>query len=79
MQRCITHFTRVGQQVVDRARHDHTIAADVTAGDIAYQLMGLIRVAQLRPDGVPGAGTRHVELALRGLITPDGAGHRPRR
>lgn len=71
VQRCIAHLTRVGQDVVDRARHDHTIAADVTASDIAYQLMGLTRVAQLLPDASPSTVTRHVELGLRGLIASD--------
>lgn len=72
VQRCIVHLTRVGQNAVDRARHDHSIAPDVTAGDIAYQLMGLARVAQLLPAS-PRAVTRHVELAMRGLIASDAA------
>ncbi|SBV30029.1 transcriptional regulator, TetR family [Micromonospora krabiensis] len=71
VQRCIAHLTRVGQDAVDRARHDHTLAADVTASDIAYQLMGLTRVAQLLPDAAPGTVSRHVELAIRGLIASD--------
>ncbi|MFC0529889.1 TetR/AcrR family transcriptional regulator [Phytohabitans kaempferiae] len=71
VQRCIAHLTRVGQDAVDRARHDHSLAADVTASDIAYQLMGLARVAQLLPDPSPSTVTRHVELALRGLIASD--------
>lgn len=73
VQRCIAHLTRVGQDAVDRARHDHTLAADVTASDIAYQLMGLTRVAQLLPESSPSAVTRYVELALRGLIASDSA------
>lgn len=59
--RCVAHLTRLGQEAVDRA--DGTLAADVTATDIAYQLLGLIRVAQL----APATAERHVELTLRGL------------
>jgi AcrR family transcriptional regulator len=59
--RCVAHLTRLGQEAVDRA--DGTLAADVTASEIAYQLLGLIRVAQLAPADVG----RHVELTLRGL------------
>ncbi|SDH83736.1 regulatory protein, tetR family [Sinosporangium album] len=70
LQRCITHLTRIGQDAVDRARHDHTLAAHVTASDIAYQLLGLTRVAQLLPD-TRSTVTRHVEFALRGLMASD--------
>lgn len=68
VQRCMAHLTRVGQDAVDRARDDRTLAADVTASDIAYQLVGLARVAQLLPDSSPSTVTRQVELALRGLL-----------
>ena len=64
LARCVAHLTRLGQEAVDRA--DHTLAPDVTADDIAYQLLGLIRVAQLRA-GDPRAVERHVHLTLRGL------------
>jgi AcrR family transcriptional regulator len=64
LERCVAHLTAIGQEAVDRA--DGTLAEDVTAEDVAYQLLGLIRVAQLRSDD-PGAVTRHVELTLRGL------------
>jgi AcrR family transcriptional regulator len=64
LARCVAHLTRLGQEAVDRA--DHTLAPDVTADDIAYQLLGLIRVAQLRA-GDPHAVERHVHLTLRGL------------
>lgn len=67
LERCLTHLTGVGQDAVDRARDDHTLAADVTADDIAYQLLGLIRIAQLRQGTEAGGVTRHVNLALRGL------------
>jgi AcrR family transcriptional regulator len=59
--RCVAHLTRLGQEAVDRA--DGTLAEDVTASEIAYQLLGLVRVAQL----APGAVERHVSLMLRGL------------
>jgi AcrR family transcriptional regulator len=62
MARCVAHLTRLGQSAIDR--EDGTLADDVTASDIAYQLLGLIRVAQLAG---PGAIERHVELTLRGL------------
>ncbi|WP_254715355.1 TetR/AcrR family transcriptional regulator [Actinomadura sp. NAK00032] len=67
LQRCVAHLTRVGQEAVDRSRTDHTLAADVTARDIAYQLLGLVRIAPLIPDSEPDAIAHHVELALRGL------------
>ena len=66
LERCVAHLTRIGREAVDRASSDHTLAADVTAEDIAYQLLGLVRVAQPRADD-PRAVTRHVELTLRGL------------
>jgi AcrR family transcriptional regulator len=59
--RCVAHLTRLGQSAIDR--DDGTLAEDVTASDIAYQLLGLIRVAQLAPTAVE----RHVSLTLRGL------------
>ncbi|MGW5411207.1 TetR/AcrR family transcriptional regulator [Actinomadura geliboluensis] len=67
LRRCIEHLTRVGQEAVDRSRTDHTLAPDVTARDIAYQLLGLVRIAPLIPDSEPDAVGHHVELALRGL------------
>ena len=60
--RCVAHLTRLGQEAVGRA--DHTLAHDVTAEDIAYQLLGLVRVVQLAG---PEAVDRQVELTLRGL------------
>ncbi len=68
LERCVAHLTRLGQEAVDRAGRDHTLAADVTADDIAYQLLGLVRVAQLRADD-PRAVARHVDLTLRGLAS----------
>jgi len=65
LDRCLAHLTGVGQEAVDRSRTDHTLAADVTAHDIAYQLLGLIRIAQVLPD--PSLAGHQVELALRAL------------
>ncbi|MFI5717253.1 TetR/AcrR family transcriptional regulator [Nocardia sp. NPDC051750] len=65
LERCLVHLTEIGQEAVRRARADHTLAPDVTAGDIAYQLLGLIRIAQLVPD--TRARAHHIELVLRGL------------
>ncbi|MFC3996805.1 TetR/AcrR family transcriptional regulator [Nocardiopsis sediminis] len=67
LQRCVAHLTEVGQAAVDRSRTDRTLATDVTAADIAYQLLGLIRIAQLIPGSDPGTVDHQVELALRGL------------
>ncbi|MGI5171158.1 TetR/AcrR family transcriptional regulator [Spirillospora sp. CA-253888] len=67
LARCLAHLTRIGQEAVDRSRVDHSLAADVTASDIAYQLLGLIRIAQLIPGAEPDAIGHQVDLALRGL------------
>lgn len=67
LARCVAHLMRVGQDAVERARDDHTLAADITACDIAHQLLGLVRIAQLRQEPDAGDMTRPVELALRGL------------
>ncbi|NKY58008.1 TetR/AcrR family transcriptional regulator [Nocardia flavorosea] len=67
LERCLEHLTELGREAVDRARTDHTLAPDVTAADIAYQLLGLIRIAQLIPASGPDALTHHVDLVLRGL------------
>ncbi|WP_129837730.1 helix-turn-helix domain-containing protein [Streptomyces sp. RFCAC02] len=65
LERCLAHLRAVGRQAVERSATDRTLAADVTADDIAYQLLGLVRVAQLVP--APGARAHQVDLALRGL------------
>ncbi|QIZ36264.1 TetR/AcrR family transcriptional regulator [Saccharopolyspora sp. ASAGF58] len=67
LERCLSHLTKIGQQAVDRARTDHTLGTDVTAHDIAYQLLGLIRIAQLIPDPEPSVIGHQVDLALRSL------------
>jgi AcrR family transcriptional regulator len=65
LERCLDHLRSVGREAVDRSAIDRTLAPDVTADDIAYQLLGLIRIAQIVP--APGTIDHHVELALRGL------------
>jgi AcrR family transcriptional regulator len=65
LERCLDHLRSVGREAVDRSAIDRTLAPDVTADDIAYQLLGLIRIAQIVPE--PGMIDHHVELALRGL------------
>ncbi|MYY13366.1 TetR family transcriptional regulator [Streptomyces sp. SID4919] len=67
LERCLAHLTKIGQDAVDRSRTDRTLAPDVTPEDIAYQLLGLIRIVQLMPDGGPGSIDHQVELALRAL------------
>jgi AcrR family transcriptional regulator len=67
LERCLSHLTRIGQEAVDRSQTDHTLATDVTAEDIAYQLLGLVRIAQLIPDSEPNTIGHQVDLALRGL------------
>jgi AcrR family transcriptional regulator len=71
LARCLAHLTGVGQEAVDRARTDHTLAADVTAHDVAYQLLGLIRIAQVLPDS--SLVDHQVELALRALAVRSGS------
>ncbi|MBF6348389.1 TetR family transcriptional regulator [Nocardia flavorosea] len=67
LERCLAHLTDIGREAVHRARTDHTLAPDITAADIAYQLLGLIRIAQLIPDADRNALAHHVDLVLRGL------------
>ncbi|MES0837330.1 TetR/AcrR family transcriptional regulator [Nocardiopsis tropica] len=67
LERCLAHLTGIGQEAVDRSRADRTLAPDVTASDIAYQFLGLVRITQLVPGGEPSAIERQVELTLRGL------------
>lgn len=67
LQRCLAHLITIGQQAVDRSRTDHSLAGDVSAEDIAYQLLGLIRIAQLIPGAEPDALAHQTELALRAV------------
>lgn len=67
LARCLGHLRAVGDAAVERATRDRTLAADVTADDIAYTVLGLVRIAQLTTGPEPVTLGRHVELALRGL------------
>ncbi|MHC9043215.1 TetR/AcrR family transcriptional regulator [Microbacterium saperdae] len=67
LQRCLSHLRSIGLDAVERSAVDHTLATDVTADDIAHQLLGLIRIAQLIPEDTPNAIDHHVKLAVRGL------------
>lgn len=67
LERCLAHLTEIGREAVHRARTDHSLAPDVTATDIAYQLLGLIRIAQLVPASDTRTLAHHVDLVLRGL------------
>lgn len=67
LERCLTHLRSVGREAVERSGADRTLAADVTADDIAFQLLGLIRIAQLIPGSGRDALEHQVDLALRAL------------
>ncbi|GLZ06172.1 hypothetical protein Acsp03_36380 [Actinomadura sp. NBRC 104412] len=67
LERCLAHLTTVGREAIERSANDRTLAPDVTAEDIAYQLLGLIRIVQLIPEPAPGTIEHQVDLALRGL------------
>lgn len=69
LERCLDHLRAVGREAVERSGTDGTLAPDVTADDIAYQLLGLIRIAQLVPGPEPGTIKHQIELVLRGLAT----------
>ncbi|MGI5217750.1 TetR/AcrR family transcriptional regulator [Nocardia sp. CA-290969] len=71
LERCLAHLTEIGHEAVRRARTDHTLAPDITAGDIAYQLLGLLRIAQLIPGADTQARAHHIDLVLRGLAAAD--------
>ncbi len=67
LERCLAHLTEIGHEAVRRARTDHTLGPDITAGDIAYQLLGLLRIVQLIPSTDTEARAHHIDLVLRGL------------
>lgn len=67
LERCLAHLRTVGREAIERSATDRTLAPDVTADDIAYQLLGLIRIVQLISQPAPGTIEHQVELALRGL------------
>ncbi|GAA0928484.1 helix-turn-helix domain-containing protein [Nonomuraea longicatena] len=69
LERCLEHLRTVGREALERSATDHTLAPDVTADDLAYQLLGLVRIAQLIPEHEPDMIDHHVTLALRGLAT----------
>lgn len=67
LERCLAHLRTVGDEAVRRSGADRTLAPDVTADDVALQLLGLIRIVQLMPGAAPEAIERQVDLVLRGL------------
>ncbi|MQY30642.1 TetR/AcrR family transcriptional regulator [Nocardia aurantia] len=74
---CLRHMTAVGHAAIERSARDGTLAADVTATDIAYQFLALARIVQLVPD--PAAVRHRIDLAVRGLsavVVPNPAADR---
>ncbi|TDC55572.1 TetR/AcrR family transcriptional regulator [Actinomadura sp. KC345] len=67
LERCLAHLRAVGREAVERSAADRSLAPDVTADDIAYQVLGLVRIMQLVSDPAPGTIEHQVDLALRGL------------
>ncbi|GAA4671463.1 TetR/AcrR family transcriptional regulator [Phytohabitans rumicis] len=67
LEQCVNHLTGIGHEAVARSESDRTLATDITATDIAYQFLALVRIIQLLPDGRPGEIEHHVDLALRGI------------
>lgn len=67
LDRCLDHLRGIGREAIERSAADHTLASDITPDDIAYQLLGLVRIAQLLPDHDPEIVIHQVDLALRGL------------
>ncbi|MEW2356891.1 helix-turn-helix domain-containing protein [Spirillospora sp. NPDC029432] len=72
LKRCVEHLTGVGRAALARSEDDRTLAADVTASDIAYQFLALARVVQLAPEADIG---HHVDLVLRGMERGRGGRH----
>ncbi|SQD96429.1 MULTISPECIES: TetR/AcrR family transcriptional regulator [unclassified Parafrankia] len=67
LQLCVAHLTGIGHDAVERSRTDSTLADDITATDIAYQFLGVVRIVQLLPRPAVPDIEHHVELALRAL------------
>jgi AcrR family transcriptional regulator len=67
LERCVDHLTGVGREAVARSGSDRTLATDITATDIAYQFLALVRIVQLLPDARAGDITHHVNVTLRGI------------
>jgi hypothetical protein len=63
----VNHLTGVGREAVARSEADGTLATDITATDIAYQFLALVRIVQLLPHGHAGDIEHHVDVALRGM------------
>ncbi|WP_459549375.1 TetR/AcrR family transcriptional regulator [Nocardia sp. X0981] len=67
LERCLAHLRGIGREAVERSGADRTLATDVTAEDIAFQFLGLIRIAQLITEPGQGVLEHQVDLALRAL------------
>jgi AcrR family transcriptional regulator len=67
MQQCVDHLTGIGREAVARSESDRTLATDITATDIAYQFLALVRIVQLLPDGQASDITHYVNVTLRGI------------
>jgi AcrR family transcriptional regulator len=67
LEQCLNHLTGIGREAVARSESDRTLATDITATDIAYQFLALVRIVQLLPDGQAGDIEHHVNVTLRGI------------
>lgn len=67
LRKCVDHLRTVGRQAVRRSAADGTLSPDVTADDVAYTLLGLLRIAQFHPEDAGAEIDHHIDLALRGL------------
>lgn len=67
LEQCLNHLTGIGREAVTRSESDRTLATDITATDIAYQFLALVRIVQLLPDGQAGDIEHYVDVALRGI------------
>lgn len=67
LAQCVNHLTGIGREAVARSESDHTLATDITATDVAYQFLALVRIIQLLPDGQAGDIEHYVNVALRGM------------
>jgi AcrR family transcriptional regulator len=65
---CLRHLTAIGRAAIERSAHDGTLAADLTAADIAYQFLALARIVPLLPD--PAAVEHQIVLVTRGFGAP---------
>lgn len=67
LEQCVNHLTGIGREAIARSQSDRTLATDITATDIAFQFLALVRVVQLLPDGQAGDIQHYVDIALRGI------------